>query len=405
MAQKPVFLRVVVNGNCLYIWVYGMKENIHIKVEHKVLVWARESLALTRNHVSKKTGIAAKRLVQLEEGEKQPTLDELKELSKIYKRTIATLLLTAPPKEKPLPPDRRTIDSKDLGNFHEKTIMAVRKARALAQSYLELRQELGVEVPKLNFFASINDEARSLGTKIRQLLKLDELREIKNINQALEAYIEKVESMGIAVFQLSLTQDKLRGFSITDEAIPIIGIKRGGESATAKIFTLFHELGHIILNEGGLCDLSEKTTVEIEKWCNAFAAETLVPTAELLEMQMVVEQQHNQQKIWAKKDLVILGNYFHVGPLAILRNLLENKLTTPNFYKEKHEAWNKPQFGRSKTPEGRDIAKETIKEKGKTYIALAFSAFDQNRIDLKDLSDFLGIKLSYIPKTRQLLNA
>jgi hypothetical protein len=38
-------------------------------------------------------------------------------------------------------------------------------------------------------------------------------------------------------------------------------------------------------------------------------------------------------------------------------------------------------------------------------VSLAFSAFDQNRIDLKDLSDFLGLKISYIPKTRQLLTA
>jgi hypothetical protein len=91
--------------------------------------------------------------------------------------------------------------------------------------------------------------------------------------------------------------------------------------------------------------------------------------------------------------------------LAILRCLLENKLTTPAYYKEKHHAWNKPPFGRSKTNEGRNIAKETIKEKGRTYISLAFLAFDQKRIDLKDLSDFLGIRFSYIPKTRQLLNA
>ena len=104
-------------------------------------------------------------------------------------------------------------------------------------------------------------------------------------------------------------------------------------------------------------------------------------------------------------DLVILGSHFHVGPLAILRSLLENNLTTPDFYKEKHKAWNKPSFGRAKKPEGRNIAKETIKEKGRTFISLAFSAYDQNRIDLKDLSDFLGIKLSYIPRTRQLLNA
>ncbi len=382
-----------------------MIENIHIAVNHKVLIWARESLAINRNQASEKTGTSSKRLSQLEEGEKQITLDELKEFSKAYKRTIATLLLKEPPKEKPLPPDRRTINSKDLGNFHEKSIMAVRKARALSQSYIELKKEMGIEILKVNFFASIKEEPQTVASKLRNILKLDELREIKNINHALEAYIEKVESLGIAVFQLSLTQDRLRGFSITDELIPIIGIKRGGEPTTAKIFTLFHELGHIILNEGGLCDLSEKTTIEIEKWCNAFSGEMIIPSSQLLQINVVEEQREAGNKIWAKKELVELGNYFHAGPLAILRRLLENKLTTATFYNEKHQAWNKPSFGRSKTPEGRNIAKETIKEKGRTYISLAFSAFDQNRIDLKDLSDFLGIKLSYIPKTRQLLNA
>jgi len=379
--------------------------NDNIRVNHQVLIWARESLALTRNNASEKTGISSKRLMQLERGEKQPSLEELREFSKAYKRTIATLLLSNLPKEKPLPPDRRTVDSKEVDSFHEKTIMAVRKARALAHSFIELRQELGIGSPKFNFIASIKDQPKSIAVKIRQLLNLDGNKEITNINQALDAYIGKVESLGIAVFQMSLTQDKLRGFSITDEPIPIIGIKRSGEQPTGKIFTLFHELGHILLNEGGLCDLSEKTNIEIEKWCNAFAAEILIPTSELLKMEVVIKQMNSHEKIWSKKDLVTLGNHFHVGPLAILRSLLENRLTTSNFYEEKHKAWNKPQFGRTKHPEGRNIAKETIKEKGKTYISMAFSAFDKNRIDLKDLSDFLGIKLSYIQKTRQLLSA
>jgi Zn-dependent peptidase ImmA (M78 family)/DNA-binding Xre family transcriptional regulator len=382
-----------------------MTDNIHIEVNHKVLVWARESLALNRNQAAEKTGISINRLAQLEGGEKQITLEELKEFSKAYKRTIATLLLKEPAKERPLPADRRTIDSKELGSFHERSIMAVRKARALAQSYIELKNELGIEVPKFNYFTTLKEKPQTIAIQLRRLLNLDELREIKNIDHALEAYIEKVESLGIAVFQLSLTQDRLRGFSLTDEAIPVVGIKRGGETTTAKIFTLFHELGHIILNEGGLCDLSEKTTIEIEKWCNAFSGEIIIPSSELLRMNAVVEQKLAGNKIWRLRDLAVLGNYFHAGPLAVLRSLLENKLTTAAYYIEKHQAWNKPSFGRSKHPEGRNIAKETIKEKGRTYISLAFSAFDQNRIDLKDLSDFLGIKFSYIPKTRQLLNA
>ena len=381
-----------------------MKESINIAVSHKVLVWAREAIALNRTNASERTGISSKRLIQLEDGEKQPTLEELKELSKAYKRTIATLLLTTPPQEKPLPKDRRTIDSKELGNFHEKTIMSIRKARALVVSLIELKQDAGITIPRFQYKASIQDNPAIVANKLRKEWNLDEIRQFSPISFALDAYIEKVESLGVAVFQLSLTQDHLRGFSMTDETVPIIGIKRGGEPATAKIFTLFHELGHVLLNEGGLCDLSEKTSLQIEMWCNSFSAEMLIPTAELLQMNIVIDQKLKGEKIWSKKDLIELGNHFHVGPLAILRSLLENKLTTLAYYKDRHQAWNKPSFGRAKKPEGRNIAKETIKEKGRTYISLAFSAFDQNRIDIKDLSDFLGVKLSYIPKTRQLLN-
>ena len=382
-----------------------MKENINIAVKKELLVWAREAIVLNRTNASEKTGISVKRLIQLEEGEKQPTLEELKEFSKAYKRTIATLLLTKPPKEKPLPIDRRTIDSKDFGSFHEKTIMAIRKARALVVSLIELKKDAGVAIPHFQHNASIQDNPITIANKLRKEWNFDEIRQLENINNALDAYIEKVELLGIAVFQLSLTQDQLRGFSMVDEVVPIIGIKRGEEQPTAKIFTLFHELGHILLNEGGLCDLSENTSQQIEKWCNAFAAEMLIPTPELLQMNIVIKQRSKGEKIWVIKDLIELGNYFHVGPLAILRSLLENKLTTSEYYKDRHQAWNKPSFGRAKKPEGRNIPKETIKEKGRTYISLAFSAFDQNRIDLKDLSDFLGVNLSYIPKTRQLLNA
>jgi len=379
-----------------------MKNIVQIEVNGAVLAWARESLALTRNQACDRTGLTAKRLVQLESSEKTPTIDELKALSKAYKRTIATLLLKNPPKEKPLPSDKRTVDSSEMGHFHEKTILAVRKARAMMQSYLELRNEMGWTTPKFSLRATLSDRPDQAAKDMRVVLKLDEIWQITDVNFALEAYIEQVESLGIAVFQLSLTQDRLRGLSIVDEIVPIIGIKRGSEPAHSKIFTLFHELGHILLQEGGLCDLSDNPSFQIEKWCNAFAAEILMPSQKFLQSELVVKYQNNGDQFWSKADLITLGAKFHVGPLAILRRLLDHGLTTIDFYRQKHIAWNKPTFGRPKKREGHNIPKETIKEKGRTYISLAFKAFDQNRIDLKDLSDLLGIRLSYINKTRQL---
>lgn len=383
-----------------------MDQQQHIEVNGEVLKWARESIALNRNKVSKQSKVSYARLIQLEEGEKLPTLSELRTLSKIYKRTVATLMLYNPPPEKPLPKDRRTLDSKDLGHFDEKTILAVRKARALVQSLLDLRTDAGVATPNFPYRASLQDAPHSIATELRKALFLKEVRQIENPNQALEEYIEKVENTGVAVFQLSLTKDNLRGFSLVDEDLPVIAIKRGGEPVYSKIFTLFHELGHILLHTGGVCDVQlSPEAQQIEKWCNSFAAEMLIPSEELLQKQVVKRHATENVKTWRKMDLIELGKQFHVGPLAVLRSLLEQQLTTPQFYNKHHQAWNKPSFGRSKNPEGRNIAKEVVKEKGRGYVSLAFRAYDQNRIDLKDLADYLGVKLSYIPKTRELMSA
>ncbi len=382
------------------------KEKFHIKTNRDVLRWARESFAMTKTSAAKELGLTIARLDHLENGTRTPLLEELKLMSKVYKRTIATLLLTNPPKEKPLPRDCRTVNSSELGKFHEKTILAVRKARALVRSLVELREEMNVSVKSFKIKANLNDDASKIAAVCRSVLEINNLRNISNIQLALEAYIERIESFGIAVFQISLTQDNLRGFSITDDILPIIVVKKGGELLTTKIFTLFHELGHVILNEGGLCDISlTDNAPKIEQWCNAFAAEILVPSTELLGNSIVNDYKTRGEVNWLKKDLEQIGKYFHAGPLVILRRLLIHGLTTSAFYSERHITWNRPSFGHNPHPEGRNIPKEIITERGRGYITLAFKAFDQNKIDIKDLSDFLGISLSNIPKTRQLLSA
>ena len=55
----------------------------------------------------------------------------------------------------------------------------------------------------------------------------------------------------------------------------LLSVLKRGEQAHSKTFTLFHELGHILLNEGAITDLSLNPTWELEKWCNAFSAEVL----------------------------------------------------------------------------------------------------------------------------------
>ena len=155
-----------------------MAEVIHIKTNPEVLKWARVSLMLSKPKAAKGIRISISRLEQLENGERFPSMGELKSMAKTYNRTVATLLLQKPPEEKPLPKDRRTIDSVKLDIFHEKTIMAVRKARALVSSLIELKEEVGLPIQPFQFSGSIEDSPVAIAHKLRIEWKLDEFKQI-----------------------------------------------------------------------------------------------------------------------------------------------------------------------------------------------------------------------------------
>ncbi len=371
-----------------------------------VLCWARERIGLSKAVAAEKLGVSVSVLEGLEDGSVPADLDQLKKLAKAYGRTLATLLLREPPDERPMPRDFRSVNSTEIGRFDEKTIIAVRKARAYVASLLELKREAHIDTLPFQIKASDRDSPERIADTINASWNLTILREIAEPKRALEAYIEKLEERGIAVFQLSLTRDNVRGFALTDESMPVIAIKRGGENPFSKIFTLFHELGHILLRVSAITDASFSPNSHIEQWCNAFAAAIILPQSDLARHPIVRDYERRGELIWAKKDLIEIGESFHAGPLATLRALLKMGRTTPDFYNEKHLLWNRPQFGgRSNTPEGRNMPREALDEKGRAYVTLAFRLYDRNRIDLKDLSDYLGLGIKYLPKTRELLGA
>ncbi len=378
----------------------------YIKINPNVVKGIREYLKIDLAGASKHSKLSAKRISEIESNLPEiskPTLAELKALAKAYDKSLATLLLQKFTKEKPIPKDRRTVKSEEIGLFDIKTIQVIEKARALGESFLKLKTELNIPIKRFSDSATLSNDPNIIAAQFRKDWGLSDINKQMDVQKAFEMFIEIVENLGAFVFQLPLNKDKLRGFSITDEEIPIIVIKRGNEPITAKIFTLFHEVGHLLLNESGMCDITLSNKQQVEKWCNAFASEILVPSDEFLSNDIVKNYISRKEKEWKKNDLIEIGKEFFVGPLVILRKLYEYNLTTKKFYKEKLEVWNKPTFGRAKEPKGRQIPKEIVSEKGKTFIGLAFSAYEQNRINLKELSDYLGAKFIYIPQIRQQL--
>ena len=373
-----------------------------VSVEPKVLVWARESIGMNINDVAKKIRkITANTIGDWEKGKEKPTFAHIKRLAFIYKRPLAAFLLPSPPKEPPFPTDFRTLPSDEKKLLHPKTYLAIRKARRFQYSAIELIKELDEPTKKLSIKASLLDNPETLAENMRAQLGVKAFPHSVSFTPeaALEEWVKILEKNGILVFQISITMNKkIRGFSLVDEEVPAIVLKRSDEPA-AKIFTLFHEFTHLLLKEGGICDLKE-TDISIEKFCNHFAGAFLVPKNELLNHSVV--KTNAEIKEWPEHILKDIAQDFKVSKEVILRRLLILGLTTKAYYRSKHEEWKskyKEPFGRGKKNE----IKICLQERGKKYISMVFNAYNRDKIRDIDVSDYLSVTLDKISKVKEAL--
>ena len=88
--------------------------------------------------------------------------------------------------------------------------------------------------------------------------------------------------VGIFVFKDAFRDESYSGFSLYDDVFPIIYVNNSS-AKTRQIFTLFHELAHLLFHTSGIDPLEDVYSTlperqrRIEILCNRFAAQFLVP--------------------------------------------------------------------------------------------------------------------------------
>jgi transcriptional regulator with XRE-family HTH domain len=110
----------------------------YIKINPKVLEWARESMGLQPLEVSKRLNISEKTVIAWEEGNKTPSTSSLNKLASLYKRPLAALLLPSVPDEPPLPTDFRQLPNLQKHRLTKETRLSIRRARRYQRLAIEL---------------------------------------------------------------------------------------------------------------------------------------------------------------------------------------------------------------------------------------------------------------------------
>ncbi len=87
---------------------------------------------------------------------------------------------------------------------------------------------------------------------------------------------KKIESHGIFVLHDSFPREDGSGYCLSDPKHPVIVINTKNQTQGRRLFTLIHELAHVLMGVSGISDPFVRRN-DIERACNRFAGYFLVP--------------------------------------------------------------------------------------------------------------------------------
>ncbi|WKZ28994.1 MAG: XRE family transcriptional regulator [Patescibacteria group bacterium] len=371
-------------------------------INPKILVWAREDFGISIEAVAKGIGQKNKKIIELwEKGEDAPSFAQLESLARFYKRPTAFFYLPEPPTPTKLPNDFRTALSKNVEILHKETRLAVRRAEYVQQVLKEIEQE-GLEEFKLK--TTLADDSNLLVREVEILGNLDREHFRKSTQDSRTAlafwrnFIE--EKIGVITLSLPFPLKEARGFSLFDATHPVVVIN-SHDTENGKIFSLFHELGHLALRGSGICLPSEVGTSnsfpsKIEQFCNSFAGSFLVPNNSL--------NNYKQKKSFDVENfdstIDSTAKYFRVSKFVILARLLQLHEINKNIFSEKTQQYREEYEKIKNLVEKKKFAVKQeylcVSANGPRFTTKVLASYNEKKITLSDVSRLLNVGVRHI---------
>lgn len=295
------------------------------KVNPEIMEWALAWNGISAEELATKSGY--KSLPKWLSGEKEPTIKQLEKFATTTRTIVPYYFMDSVPDIRLQIPDFRTtagahpeMPSPELYDTVDDLLIR----QAWMGDYFREEGYGPVELPRfdsnqVDVVEAANTLRDYLGLQLgwAQAGSYDEA--LRTLRRAIEARRISVSIVGYARNASRRTFDvnEFRGFVLYDDYAPMVFVN-GRDAKVAQIFTLAHELAHLMFRDTGLInDPAEvlQEDLDAEQICDKIAAEFLAPTVEFIRLW------DGADRDYAAVDRV--RNYFKVSYVTCIRRALE----------------------------------------------------------------------------------
>ena len=357
-----------------------------------ILRQALQARHLTSANLSHRLGIDSDELGRELRRQPEPKSGLLKSVARELSLPAFAFYMEELPALQEAIPDFRSSNPAPSAKARE-TLESIQFAEGVQQTLVELDGPGVTNLPR--FTATTDDEIDRFALTVRGYfeISLEDQRDAKDARAFYVTVRKKIEDKNITVLQDSFPWEDGSGFCLAHATHPIVLINTKKQTRARRLFTLCHELAHVLIGQSGISDPFVRKN-NVERRCNRFAASFLLPQGyvAILLGTAVTRAPDPDDVRWASRKLKISQE------ATVLR------LEQLGLYKSgTHESWraivhnNNPDFsekgGGGKEPPPQEKVK--LARYGFHFARALSSALDQGRISEINLYRVSGLKPKY----------
>ena len=379
--------------------------SVKVSVEPSVLRWALDHADMSETEKA----FDKLRVSEWLRQDSQPTISQLTKFAQKTHVPFGMLFLSEPPvEEKPL------TDFRFRGSAPEKysaelteTILEQQRRQNWYRDYAIAR---GLEANEYVGSETLASNPEQVADRIRYDFGYTP-GTVRSGAEARKAIIELLEENGFLISVAGVVGsnthrpydlNEFSGFSLSDDYAPTIFVN-GRDTKNAQIFTLLHELGHLLLGESGVSvsggeevhQQHAEQQAYNERWCDSFAAHFLVPPAKIRKKVRALPGDGDEI---TEDSIEKLASHFCVSTLTILNSLLTEELISRQKYAALYPFMREKAIAHAqesgKTSGGGNYYLTKIYALGKRFASAVFADAASGRTTYTEAHRLLGV-----PKT------
>jgi Zn-dependent peptidase ImmA (M78 family) len=383
-----------------------MPATTFVPVNPSVLAWAIKESGLSIEELAPKLEVQPSEVRQWVQGKTVPTKTQFARLAEALHKPTALFFLPAPPTtgqpsvhlRAPTGVARRPITPEE-----RRAIADAQRLQRLMHWLLARRGAAPVSLDGHAADGSPEEAARLLRERLE--ISVERQRSWADPPVALRAWRRIIEDAGIVVIQQELGRQGIRGFAIADDFAPLVAVN-SSFSASARIFSLFHEIGHLLAGHNSACLGFARPVLQHDKderWAERFAASFLLPETQVRDY-VRVRFQKEPTVITSVEPVRALSSSFKVSARATALRLIDLHLAPSELYGQVASLWKVIDYpqpsgggGGQPTPDRR------LNQFGIRPTSLIMDAAERGEVTQLDAMRYLRLKLHDYEELQQRL--